>query len=172
MNHPYIRNDLIRIAKGILFKPEMAYAIRMGRKIQTRRLKDRYRVGDILYVKEPWTLFNGDSSITRSAWTTVNSSSPLFVPKWKNSLFMPKKYADQFIRVTKIKIEHIQDITCEDIHEEGVDCPSHPGFLCENCSFLRAAWIGLWKSINKEKGTTYQDNPVVYAYTFEVLKYT
>ena len=166
------RSEILKTAKGILFKPEMAYAIRMGRKIQTRRLKDRYRVGDILYVKEPWALFNGDSAITRSAWTTVNSSSPLFVPKWKNSLFMPKKYADQFVKI-KSKSEHrLQDITCEEIHEEGVDCPSHPGFLCSNCSDLRVEWIRLWNSINKEKGTTYQDNPVVYAYTFEVLKYT
>ena len=171
MIHPYSRNDLIRIAKGILFKPEMAYAIRMGRKIQTRRLKDRYRVGDILYVKEPWAFFdeNMTSAITKSAFMMLEKQ---YAPVWKNSLFMPKKYADQFVRVTKIRIEHIQDITCDDIHNEGVDCPSHPGFLCENCSDLRAEWIRLWNSINKEKHTTYQDNPVVYAYTFKVLKYT
>ena len=171
MNHPYSRNDLIRIAKGILFKPEMAYAIRMGRKIQTRRLKDRYRVGDILYVKEPWAFFdeNMTSAITKSAFMMLEKQ---YAPVWKNSLFMPKKYADQFLRVTKISIQHIQDITCDDIHEEGVDCPVHPGFLCENCADLRAEWIRLWNSINKDKGTTYQDNPVVYAYTFKVLKYT
>lgn len=40
---------------GILFRPEMVAAILRDAKTQTRRLKERpWRVGDTLWVKEPW----------------------------------------------------------------------------------------------------------------------
>lgn len=43
-----------RVVKSIKFNESMALALLSGHKTQTRRMNDKYKVGDILWVKEPW----------------------------------------------------------------------------------------------------------------------
>jgi hypothetical protein len=40
--------------RGICFKESMFNAVINGRKTVTRRMADRYKVGEILYLKEPY----------------------------------------------------------------------------------------------------------------------
>jgi hypothetical protein len=65
------------------------------------------------------------------------------------------------IRLTEIRRERLQDITEEDAKAEG----------CEWDYFTaREDYRLLWESINKRKGTRWEDNPEVWVLTFEVVE--
>lgn len=64
-------------------------------------------------------------------------------------------------RLLEIRREKLWDISIEDIKAEGV-CPIVPDNL-----LFRLEWVSLWNSINNKKGTRHQDNPLVWALTFE-----
>lgn len=118
--------------KPILFKPEMIKAILSGNKTMTRRIikdmkfnellqpvYDKYKVGDVLYVKESYseTVCNG---IIYKADNYKISRDNLAFSKWKSALFMPKYAARIFLRVTDVRIEKLQDISKVDAIAEGI----------------------------------------------------
>lgn len=149
-------------SKPILFKPEMVRAIIGGRKTQTRRNIDKpkakYETNDYLYVKEPYTVlenFNdtGKDKIIFQADQDENK----FQIKYKNPLFMPKKYSRILLKVNYVDIQKLQDITQDEAKKEGV----------QNIASFRF----LWDSINGGKpGKTWNDKPFVWVIKFEVVE--
>ncbi len=123
--------------KPIMFMPEMVDAIMDGRKTQTRRFSDRYDVGDLLWVKERY-----DPNIFYA-----------YRP-WKSPIFMPKRQARIWLRVTGKKQERLLDITDADAKAEGVD---GKGAFC-------ILWCQLYDS---KQGKRLKDNPLVWVYEFE-----
>jgi len=78
--------------------------------------------------------------------------------------FMRKVFAREFVRITDVRIQKLQDISATDIENEGA--------LTENTEISKVLpiWINLWDSINaKREGGKYAwaANPFVFAYTFE-----
>lgn len=67
--------------RGICFKENMFYAVIGGTKTVTRRLSNRYNVGEILYLKEPY--FVRDDGVVEYKFDNISDR------KWKNKLFMP-----------------------------------------------------------------------------------
>lgn len=95
---------------------------------------------------------------------------------WTNKMFAKANLMPHCIRITDIKIERLQDISEEDCLREGIvktDCVAPYGFPVGN---------GKWKNyrtpqdafaclIDKVSGTgTWNRNPWVYAYTFELMR--
>lgn len=229
--------ELIEIAKPILFNTEMVRTILDGRKTQTRRViknpnkvyRDRneqqiriepqddwyknrnycirdfdggwcdltfeqfldytnskYKVGDILYVREIWTLgecFNISpetdyyyirndlgNKVFYKADITNNFYDPDSICKWKPSIHMPKKYARIFLKVKNVRVERLQDITLKDILREGVQGTRKTieEVKKEKCQVntLIPNWIELWNSTAKQ-GYKWEDNPYVFVYEFE-----
>src|SRR3990167_4908351 len=131
--------------KGILFKPDMIKAITEGRKIVTRRLikeqtddwrvaHPRYKVGEIVYVKEAWHFLNvpenraspydfGVEYIDGAiSWWTDNSNEmnyPLDEKK-RSPMFLPEKFARLFLKILSVRPERLQEIPSPDIHSEGL----------------------------------------------------
>ena len=87
--------------KGIAFSAEMAQAIYEGRKTQTRRvmepqpkggiveIKPRYKLGEILYVKEPWRVgaWNADQTKAALDYTGFIRKELLDIPPEKRWMF-------------------------------------------------------------------------------------
>ncbi|WP_310603578.1 hypothetical protein [Anaerosporobacter sp.] len=97
--------------------------------------KPKYKVGDVLYVRETFCPNYFDESIARCRNGNKNAYKADYnkkivgdvvpEPKWKPSIHMPKEAARIFLKVTSVRYERLQDITEEEIENEGCEykCP-------------------------------------------------
>ena len=110
------------------------------------KLKPPYQVGDLLWVKETWGIFDTDAhediAIAYKAgpdnevvWHKDKAS--LFkdykVGKWRSSRFIPKWVARTWLEVISVRAERLQDITEDDAIAEGLteyfwdeECAKYP----------------------------------------------
>ena len=156
--------------KGILFKENLFNKILTGEKTQTRRVikgtpwdlqkmneweewpkeeisapKPRYKVGEVVYLKEPYIEFGtmDDQQQPVGGFLYKFDGKPLpsdLGERWSNKLFMPSRAARHFIKITGVRTERLQEITDSDILAEGVN----PSKYLE----LWHVWEKLWDSIN------------------------
>lgn len=95
---------------------------------------------------------------------------------WTNKMFVKAKYMPHRIRITKTKLERLQDISEEDCLREDIvktDCVAPYGFPVGN---------GKWKNYRTPQDAfsslidkvscrgTWERNPWVFAYDFELVK--
>jgi len=99
--------------------------------------------------------------------------------KWKPSIFMPKEVCRIFLKVTKVRIEKLHNISERDSSGEGIRVVTNydtvkSGFLntkrTDNRLFNTAkeAFRDLWICINGQK--SWDENPFVYVYDFEKVE--
>ncbi|WP_418186756.1 hypothetical protein [Aliarcobacter lanthieri] len=158
----------------------------------TETIKSKYKVGDILYVKEtfaidnPPNINNTDDVLDNIIYKVDNTHLNY---KWKPSVHMPKKYARIFLKVTNVKVERLQDISDEDCIREGIiseqsgsdsyvtyygkpDWENYTNIFTdytrdgELISLEKLAFKSLWNSTAKD-GYKWEDNPYVFVYEFE-----
>ena len=111
------------------------------------------------------------------------------MPGWNNKMFVNAEYMPHRIRITDIKAERLQDISEEDAMREGIfkyDKPPlhHEGdhfapwppyvkpykYDYDNLKYRCSARYAFAYLIDKVSGTgTWNSNPWVFAYTFELL---
>lgn len=188
--------------RPIMFSAPMVRAILEGRKSQTRRIvKHRkthpvnifdgtwtdeyvldpgnaewrneligYRVGDSLWVKETWF----DAHVPGSS-VLFAADEPDVDPicRKRSAMFMPKRVARIWLRVTDVRVERLHGISEEDARAEGIE-PTEFGWRC----YLpepkgQDAWCcpvesfrTLWTSINGPGA--WDANPWVVVISFEV----
>lgn len=153
----------------------------------------RYRVGEVLYLKEPFIFFKSDKVDfwngfaykfgSRDGTATSDTGCELGGPdfKWKNKLFMPATAARAFIKITGIRCERLLAISDEDCIAEGLttfDVEGKPfyevinGPIVDNhrqtgTNSAKAAFLSLYKFANKVKTV---ENIWVWVYEFTYLK--
>lgn len=209
--------------KGILFKPEMALAVREDRKTQTRRiapfpswvneidavgkwfhglgehpsrdcenkkcshsygksmftLMPKYRVGEVLYVKEGWYHPGPPASLARTPEDVIYrvDSCPQDVERWRSAMFMPEWAARTFLEIAAVKVERLQDISEEDAKAEGISAlplqsADDPSAWWQSTPGVHQArspvhsYKLLWNSINKPPHD-WAGNPYVFCYSFK-----
>lgn len=206
------REELLKNAKPILFNTEMVQAILGDRKTVTRRvikpqpiagirksvfvpsgiedghgreIKLLYKVGDILYVRETWSIHEcvkcqagipalGGECKCKYVYRASYGATDF---RWKPSIHMPKEAARIFLKVTDVRVERLQDITEEQAIKEGVKDPydyMEPWFYerpsMQGLEYHRAAFAGLWFSTipkHYEDYMTWEGNPWVWVIEFE-----
>jgi hypothetical protein len=152
----------------------------------------RYQTGDILYVRETWTLeefYDNGAMIKYRAGgelpidydcegETYHRLVKFAEDGWIPSLHMPKEAARIWLRVTDVRVERLQDITEEQARMEGVLSPYH---YADNDEYWEetkrnelpydiAAFSALWDSTIKKTGIDiygWNANPWVWAIKFE-----
>jgi len=163
--------------KGMCYIEPLFYKVEDSSKTKTRRIKKgkpRYKVGDIVYLKEPY--FN----ISGLTFYKFDKNRPDIAKcLWKNKLFMPESAARVFIEITEVREERLQDISEEDCIKEGITRHHASGMnWYENglsikiknslpqsgWTTAREAYAALIDHINS-KGT-WDSNPLVYVYGF------
>lgn len=147
-----------------------------GRKTQTRRLKDRYQVGKVYAVVPKMYQYTihyrclSDGKV--QIWNDHNQGAPTFLSmddEWMT--YKPLK-----VRITEKRQEPLQCLTVDDAIAEGVYWSPQTNLykaVAHGRTFLDFnpidCYASLWDSINTKKGLRWQDNPLVWVYTFEVV---
>lgn len=154
-------------------------------------LKQPYKVGDILYVRETWNICNMDieqPSITfiyKANESEGESANTIKVtqgvydkyidkmvednPQWKPSIHMPKEAARIFLKVMNVRMERLQHITNVDAEKEGA-APDNPLDFAPDKWPNKENFKIIWDSTikNSEIGTYGWDaNPWVWVIEFK-----
>lgn len=144
--------------------------------------KSRYRVGEVLYLKEPTMLFSCPVSEKERLVYKYELMGDLDLRingKWSNKLFMAEADARAFIKITGIRCERLLDISYEDCYKEGIHICALPGqakctltdYLCKGLQTEdlspRESFLSLYKFANKVKEVP---NLWVWVYEIEYLK--
>lgn len=151
-------------------------------------IKPPYRTGDILYVRETFCTYCADHVIDGVRYAYKADATPEserirkeYCYKYRPSIHMPREAARIFLRVTRVRVERLQDITPEGAMAEGCDgrceCPSSgaPGSLsCVTRDFSVERFQTVWdstlpKNPNKFKcpENSWATNPFVWVIEFE-----
>lgn len=129
----------------------------------------KYDVGDILWVRETWAKissgiieYKADYKEPFTGSTEIDHSGNKI--KWRPSIYMPRKAARIFLRVTNVSVERLQDINEEDALKEGC----RPTIL-DGATFFSAKgkFHALWDGLNAKRGYGWEANPWVWVYEFE-----
>jgi hypothetical protein len=141
----------------MLFCGEMVRAILAGRKTETRRICTernihKYSVGDILWVKETFSIYrHPDNPIVQYR---ADSGDDDQILKWKPSIFMPRWAARIHLKILWTVLEHTGGMNEDDAKAEGV----------KNLK----EYATLWDKINGKKAP-WESNPWIIALHFERL---
>ena len=146
-------------------------------------LLPKYKVGDILYVKETFCFNyfdeciarnrNGNATAYKADYNKQIVGSVVPEPKWTSSIHMPKSAARIFLKVTDIRVERLQDITEEQAKAEGcIDFNDKIGNskfddVMEFDLTARDAFAELWDSTVKEDWQKFASSPWVWVIEFE-----
>lgn len=145
----------------------------------------KYKVNDVLYVREPVKVMSPPIETCRKLtfkYLADNKTTDIYLDdnfdyskKWiQRCQGVPngciKEMARIFLKVTKVRVERLQDITFNDIRREGI----FPlGDITEDSNnyirHIQELWINLWNSTAKD-GYKWEDNPYVFVYEFERVK--
>lgn len=144
-------------AKRIIFTKNLK-AILEGTKTETRRvMKTNAKtcpygdVGGLLWVREGYAYIGGDKSNVAYRDTYEGED----MPEWRTPLFMPRVASRLTLEVTAVYADRLQNMTEADAIAEG--------------AANKAAFIGLWDSINAKRGQAWESNPLVWVVKFKVV---
>lgn len=134
-----------------------------------------YQVGDVIWVRETWmrcSQLDGNGNYIPDTTKTLyaatdcapdgpDGSTPL---PWKPSIHMPKQYCRIFLKVNKVRIERVTDISWQDACAEGfADYGDNPS---QGHRHDPVGWFhDLWESIYPG---TWKRNHWVWVYEFEL----
>ena len=128
---------------------------------------------DVLWVRETWGTRSRTEGIASALYYCADGDAPAGI-KWRPSIHMPRYAARIFLRVTKVSVERLQEISGEDIAREGVGKGEFFNTV-GNVKFRdtlsdRAAFRELWDSLSKPFNVYkfgWDANPFVWVISFE-----
>ena len=135
----------------------------------------RYKVGEEVAIAQKYSQIFTEAYLSKRK----GSLGDMITGKaWDNKMFVQAKVMPHRIRITDIRVEHLQDITDEDCMREGIEeyascceCGAdvYTFFGAKETYYTpREAFAAL---IDKVSGKgTWDKNPCVFAYSFELVK--
>ena len=133
--------------------------------------KPRYKVGDVLYVRETWAnhYYDQFGMLNVSEKVLYKADGEYTHMVWKSSTTMPKEAARLFLRVTDVRVEQLNDVTVENIEKEGFYCDPMPDYGGVG-GYKMGMKIHFTKYIHRKYGNgecIKGYNPWLWAYEFE-----
>ncbi len=166
----------VRVHKNTIYSSEIYFS---ETPFYGFKIKSKYYLGDILYVRETWNHYNYDNLSTGEhregyfykASPELKSTLPDYVQlhwgeKWKPSIHMPKEAARIWLRVTDVRVERLQDIMKDEPGPENQ-------IVKEGCKY-GCNFIAVWEStVKKSECHLYgwDANPWVFVYEFERIEH-
>lgn len=132
-------------------------------------IKPKYKVGDILWVRETFQILPPNMVFYKADLENKNTGD------WKPSIFMPKSACRLFLKLKDIRVERLNNISESDSLQEGIQPFTKDNNLFKYGldgwewqsmpKYARDAYKTLWQKINGEK--SWEENPFVWVYEFE-----
>ena len=168
-------------------------AVLEGRKTMTRRAvpagtllgnweemvkKSRYQVGEVVAVAQSYKEIREKYGI-RSPIEYINRDRYEKSAGWNNKMFVRASLMPNKIRITKVRIERLQDISDEDCIREGLAVDKESGSLSlygweradKSGEFFATPQLAFAALIDKVSGKgVWKSNPWVFVYEFELVK--
>ena len=134
--------------------------------------------GDIIWAREAWRpqevsaearycvikyrADRAEQKIGGDTGTLQMGKNPMH---WKPSIFMPRKVARIFLRVTDVRLVRVQDISEEETRTEGVMPPPE---ILDEYPFWNGKYnfATLWDTLYEDRGLGWDVNPWVWAASF------
>lgn len=149
----------------------------------------RYRVGDVLWVREAW---QSDTNVNHLPPRDIPKESPVWYPaddgssfvtdwsirstsKTRPGMFMPRWASRITLRVTEVRVQRLRDISRDEAIAEGIQRVTGlanfwaAGVDAKATMSPESAFAVLWDSLNAARAP-WSSNPFVAAYTFDVRK--
>lgn len=142
----------------------------------------RYKVGEVVAVAQPYKKLGYGSLISLDGEDGLHTGDrkPISeLPGWTNKMFVRASLMHSCIRITGIRIEHLQDISDEDCIKEGLEWKhgANTFYVSHNRTTDSREWLGrtpreaFANLIDKVSGRgTWASNPWVVAYEYELVK--
>lgn len=152
------------------------------------RVHCKLYVDDVIFVRETYAtiddkyVYKADGFVQQyGAWERSTPGQVIErIEKWKPSLFMPKIAARNFLQITDIDAQRINQISEHDCVLEGIEQEPTGDYLFRNYlfkkknAFSKYLWIeakesfkSLWVSINGE--LSWNSNPYVWVISFKKI---
>ena len=131
----------------------------------------KYKVDDILYVKETFALVNGGQYIFKADDNEKKYESVDLNIKWNSAVHLTQIEARIFLKVTNVRVERLQDITAINMDSDmGAISPIISKLIAiDDYIELQNKYKKYWNSTAKD-GYKWEDNPYVFVYEFERIE--
>jgi hypothetical protein len=175
--------SFLKAVKGVLSNHSGGkFSDLQARSIIASQFNPYGKPGDLLWVRETWgAVWPADEPVPLrqceieyradlppgctdrpGEWPADEGNGPE-VPKWRPSIHMPRWASRITLRITDIRVERLQDISCADAEAEGA---GHEEGLTGGQA--REAFSHLWNKINGPGA--WEANPWVWVVAFERVK--
>lgn len=138
-----------------------------------KKKNPKYKVGEEIAIAQSYKDISQEAGISTPSRLVAKAG-------WTNKMFVKAELMPHRIRITDIKVEHLQDITEEDCMREGIEWCHAPQSYYVN--YIRETGLRYWLRgqtareafadlIDKVSGKgTWASNPFVWVYSFELIK--
>lgn len=177
---------------------QIRYAHTEGYCLNCSIKKSKYKIGDILYVKETFRITQGGGFIIfKAGRNNLDISDAEFLKevdsiKWESAMHLTKEYARIFLKVTNVRVERLQDIDTDDCISEGIveygggqiadtGCYGDVEYTIGEMQFDEDEMYPVSRIYNDDgeafadlwnstakDGYKWEDNPYVFVYDFEI----
>lgn len=141
--------------------------------------RPRYEIGEVIAVAQSYKDCGGFMDDGTPRWDYISQIVGNKNGGWYNKMFVKPDLMPHQIRITRIRIQHLQDISDEDCLNEGIEylAQARAFYVGYNSKTKNRWWLGysLKKAfaalIDKVRGKgTWENNPYVWVYDFELIK--
>lgn len=139
----------------------------------------KYRVGEIVAIAQSYKDIFSAFGQHHNPQLNICVKNPTDTAGWINKMFVKAEVMPHQIRITKVRIEKLQDISDEDCLAEGiefncnaqsyyVDYHKETGYMLWLGPTAREAYAALIDKISRK--AIWESNPYVFVYEFELIK--
>lgn len=89
---------------------------------------------------------------------------------WNPSIHMPRWAARLILEVVNVRVERVQEISCDDAKAEGVDMCDCDQTFDEAHNEYYCRFADVWDSINEKRGYGWEKNPWVFVVEFKMVQ--
>ena len=145
------------------------------------RIEMPYAIGDVLYVRETWTTWNGHyeykadvedgyGPFCAGCIVDICLGECNSILEWHPPVHMPKEAARIFLQVTNVRAERLQDMTMVDMQAEGVVPDNVTGGQWQQWQrdYMKPVWDSTIKAAEYE-AYRWEANPWVWVIEFEQI---
>ena len=127
----------------------------------------RYKVGEEVAIAQKYSQIFTEADLSKRK----GSLGDMITGKaWDNKMFVQADVMPHRIRITDIKVEHLQDISDEDILREGIEKDGDV-YSFNDYEGYKTPQLAFKSLINRVSGRgTWEMNPYVFAYSFELVQ--